>query len=389
MSLVQRQAASTARMPVGELRGVTYYNVCYTGFPLQDLNTGDDDYAMDSTKAMTRNSKEGVKPMTKEEQETERNLNWKLVKAFTMGIFKMDVTCFSFPVGYNENRSFMERASDLFSFLVSGFLEQAYAYKSPEIRFSYVAIGVIASFHLYLRAKKPWNPVIGETFVGRWPNGVTMFAEQVSHHPPITCLQIRSPTNHWKIDAHLCFNIDQGMLKVDIHQKGLTKLQFADGCTYEWEFPTIRAVGILKGDRIVRVRGSLKMKDLTHNLEVQVKVSPKPSKQRGIVQPRATTIWGGVRARGAEKEAFITKITGDYAEMIYLDGQPVWKLETDFARRPSVKIDEDELLPSDCRFRIDRSMLIQGDVVTAEEAKVLLENMQRQDSKLRLRGELI
>jgi hypothetical protein len=314
----------------------------------------------------------------------EHGLNWQLVKQFTMGIFKMDVTCFSFPVGYNENRTFMERASDLFSFLVCDFLELAYSCDSNQIRLSYVAIGIIASFHLYLQAKKPWNPVIGETYVGRWPNDSTIFAEQVSHHPPITCLQISSQTNHWNIDANLCFDIDQGLSKVNILQKGLTRLRFADGCTYEWEFPTITAVGILSGDRIVRVRGPLKMKDITNDLEVHVKISPKPSKQRGIVHPRASTIWGGVRRHGSTKDAFMSRITGDYAGIVNLDGQPIWKLEHDFAQRPIVKIDEEELLPSDCRFRIDRSMLIQGDISMAEEGKLLLENLQRRDAKLRV-----
>jgi hypothetical protein len=49
------------------------------------------------------------------------------------------------------------------------------------------------------------------------------------------------------------------------------------------------------------------------------------------------------------------------------------------------QIDENELLPSDCRFRIDRSMLIQGDVSGAEEGKILIENLQRRDVKLRVK----
>jgi hypothetical protein len=128
------------------------------------------------------------------------------------------------------------------------------------------------------------------------------------------------------------------------------------------------------------------MKDLTNDLEMHVEIAPKPSRQRGIAFSRATTIWGGVRRRGAETDAFVTKITGGYAGVICLDGRPIWTIERDFAQRPSVKIDDDELLPSDCRFRIDRSMLIQGNISGAEEGKALLENLQRRDAKVRVKG---
>jgi hypothetical protein len=277
----------------------------------------------------------------------------------------------------------MERGGDLFSFLVCGFLDRAYASDSPEICLSYITIGVIASFHLYLQAKKPWNPTLGETYVGQWPNGTTMFAEQVSHHPPVSAVQITSPLNHWRIDAHMCFDIDSGLLKTDIKQKGWTRLSFDDGSTYEWEFPTIRVVGILKGERVVRVKGPFRMKDITHNLEVHIKISPKASKVRHIKNPRATTIWGGVRRHGAEKDAFLTRITGDYADAVFIDGEPVWRLESDFAQRPCAKVEECELLPSDCRFRIDRAMLIQGDITAAGDGKELMESLQRRDRQLR------
>jgi hypothetical protein len=370
---------------VGEFQGMAFYNTGYTGFPLQELNSQDTDYALDRTKVITRVEKEGVKPMTQEEQEAERSITWQLIKKFTMAILKVDLTHFSFPVGYSENRTFMERASDLFAFLVSDFLERAYFCNSPEVRLSYVAIGIIASFHLGLQSKKPWNPVLGETYIARWPNGSTMYAEQISHHPPVTSIQIYSQTNHWTIDATLNFEIDLGVSKTIIRQKGLTKLRFADGCIYEWEFPSITVLGIIKGDRIVRVRGPFDMKDVTNNLEVHVEIAPKPSKQRGIISSRASTIWGGVRRRGVGIDDFMTKITGDYVGVLCLDGLPIWEIEHDFAQRPNMKIDESELLSSDCRFRIDRSMLIQGNVSGAEEGKLLIENLQRRDAKLRVK----
>ena len=40
--------------------------------------------------------------------------------------------------------------------------------------------------------KKPLNPLLGETFHGSWPDGTTLIAEQVSHHPPISAYHIQA-----------------------------------------------------------------------------------------------------------------------------------------------------------------------------------------------------
>jgi hypothetical protein len=321
--------------------------------------------------------------MTKAEQDEERALNWQLIKRLTMAIFSMDVTRFSFPVGYSEPRSFIERSADLFSFLVSEFLERASGCRSPEDRLATVAAGIAASFHLYLQSKKPWNPTIGETYIGYWENGCALFGEQISHHPPISAVQVCSPTNAWRISATFCFGIDQGLLKIDVLQRGTTRLEFRDGTIIEWEFPTIRAIGLLKGDRIVRIHGPFQMRDLTHQLSLRLKVSPKASKHKGIASPRATTIWGGVQAAGAQKYEFCRTISGDYAKEIFIDGRSVWRLDRCFSRRPIGDIPPADLLPSDSRYRIDRAMLLQGDLDAAEHAKVLLETLQRKDVKLR------
>jgi hypothetical protein len=221
-SMIGQCAAPTRRPVFAEFRNVPFAHACYTGFPLQELNAPDPDYGNDRTKAVTCNTEDGIKPITQAEQEFERKLNWQVIKRVTMAIFKADVSRFSFPVGYSEWRTFMERACDLFAFPVSGFLEHASEFRDPAERLSWTTIGIIASFHLYCQSKKPWNPVIGETFIGRWANGVTISGEQVSHHPPITAMQLRTPTNHWKIDAQFSFGIDQGIFKIDLLQKGLS-----------------------------------------------------------------------------------------------------------------------------------------------------------------------
>ena len=95
MDLTQVKEAPHTNEPVGELEGRQYYNASYTEFPKHELKLTDSNYTRERTVAINCNSKDGVKPMSKEEQAFERQLNWELVKRFTMAIFKMDVTRFS------------------------------------------------------------------------------------------------------------------------------------------------------------------------------------------------------------------------------------------------------------------------------------------------------
>jgi len=55
--------------------------------------------------------------------------------------------------------------------------------------------------------KKPLNPVLGETFLGHWPdiNGrgrQTLVVEQVSHHPPITAYYLENASKGISLQGH-------------------------------------------------------------------------------------------------------------------------------------------------------------------------------------------
>lgn len=386
MSLISRAAAPHNSKEIGRIDKYEFYNSSYSNFPKQELSPPDDDYSRERDNAINNNSKDGVKPMTKEEQEYERQLNWKLIKKFTMAIFKMDVTRFSFPVGYNEPRTFLERSADLFGFLTQIFLKKAIDETDPKRRLALVAVGICAGYHLYLQQKKPWNPVLGETYVGRWENDVTIYGEQVSHHPPVSRIQIFDPNNEYKINAGFNFLIDSGVKQVDIIQKGLTELEFKDGTVYQWEFPTIAVTGLLAGDRIVKVKNRLEIKDVKNNLLATVDVNPKENKAKNIIKPKQTTIYGGVGELTDDKKKrheYSLIIHGDYCDSISIDDAIVWNIATNTIKRPLKEIPPEELLLSDCRYRIDRAYLIKGDMDKADEAKTIIEECQRHDYKIR------
>ena len=229
--IVNRKSAPCRRKNYPVIDRVALNTISYIGFR-HEIIYPDDDYAQERDLAINQSSKDGVKPMTKEEQEIERKASYSLVKKFTMNIFKMDFTCFSFPCIFSEPRSFLERTSDMFTFLANKYIERAQKETNPEDKLLQLAIGIIAGFHLYMKSKKPWNPVLGETYVCRWPNGTTFYGEQTSHHPPTSDFQIFGPNNSWTCTAHTNFTIDSGIFQVDVLQSGLFKLEFTDGNTY-------------------------------------------------------------------------------------------------------------------------------------------------------------
>lgn len=43
---------------------------------------------------------------------------------------------------------------------------------------------------IFTFAGKPFNPILGETYQAEYSGGVRVYAEQISHHPPISSWQM-------------------------------------------------------------------------------------------------------------------------------------------------------------------------------------------------------
>lgn len=388
MSLVKRGEPPIAANvePLNTFDSKKIYNTCYTGIANHKIAYDNTDYAGERDKALNHWCEDGVKPMTPEDQAFEREVNWKMVKKFTKKIFSLDLQHFSFPVAYSEPRSLLERMTDLFSFLAMKYADLAAAATTPEDRFKYIAAGIIASFHLYNQAKKPWNPVIGETYVAHWPNGTVVYGEQVCHHPPVSRFEIFGKDNAWKCIAQCNFTIDNGMIQITIHQKGLFYIEFPDGDKCEWEFPDAHVRGLLHGDRIVRVAGKVKIQNVAKNLELCIHLAPKKDKKLGINDFAYTHIYGGIRPLDTKKKDQYTHIVkGDYCRKVFFDDEVIYDIEKDIVQRPIQDIDEEEILPSDSRFRIDRAYLIDKQPLeVADKVKESIEIAQRREEKLRI-----
>ncbi|KAM3720522.1 Oxysterol-binding protein-related protein [Dirofilaria immitis] len=137
----------------------------------------------------------------------------------------MDLTKVTLPTFILERRSLLEMYADFFAHPDS--FVGCTDYSSPEERFISVVRYYIGAFYAARKsgvAKKPYNPILGETFRCRWKipgikrtkqftnrgpfpgsdkNDLTFVAEQVSHHPPVSAFYAEHPGKRVTFTGHI------------------------------------------------------------------------------------------------------------------------------------------------------------------------------------------
>lgn len=108
------------------------------------------------------------------------------------------------PVFILEPRSTLERISDFLSHPKT--ILSINDHSNPCDRFIAVLRLYLSSWHVKpSTVKKPFNPILGETFRGTWsyPDGTSggYYAEQVSHHPPESAYCFLVPEHGIRIDG--------------------------------------------------------------------------------------------------------------------------------------------------------------------------------------------
>jgi len=123
-------------------------------------------------------------------EEENKSLIWFLLKQVRPG---MDLAKVVLPTFILEPRSFLDKLSDYYYH--ADIIPKAVQEDDPYTRMKEVVRWYLSGFYKKPKGlKKPYNPILGETFRCYWkhPNGSRTFyiAEQVSHHPPISTLYV-------------------------------------------------------------------------------------------------------------------------------------------------------------------------------------------------------
>lgn len=283
----------------------------------------------------------------------------------------------SLPVRIFEPRSSIERMTDMWSFGPI-YLNRAASTQDPVERMKNVMAFGLSGLYMLCKQMKPFNPILGETYQGYWPDGSEINCEHTSHHPPITHFHV--------VDANKRFTFSgyyelKGKLKgnsVIAHQYGPNNIKFKDGSIVTFILPPFKLNGLLFGARIMEFQDNIVFTDKKNDLQAKLTFYENTSMFSKNLHP--TDHFEGAITKISDPSHEYSKFEGLWTSYIEFDGKRYWDLK---AVDPIDHIDTTEPLESDCRYREDLIFLAKKDMAKAQEHKIRLEKIQRADRKLR------
>ncbi|KAG1669308.1 hypothetical protein FOA52_014869 [Chlamydomonas sp. UWO 241] len=335
-------------------------------------------------------------PEEKAEMCAQRAQLWTWLKGVGSNMFRegINLTKISLPVCLFEARSFLERMSTNWDYI--NYLVQAADAKDPVVRMKYVVAFAVAGLSRQVSFHKPFNPILGETFQATYPNGVEVYCEQISHHPPVSSWQVVDPKGRFMFygNGNWVAGIKGNAVKG--RQSGINCVTFADGSKISYELPGIVVKGVLWGHRCIKYVGEMKFVDDTSGVSCDVVIDPQPNQSWVGSFFRSKKAAGYipdlVKGTITKKGAAVDSCSGNWMTHVEwdkgMDGKSstparLWERKTTLF---TASIPVAAPLPSDCRHREDVATLRAGDQPASQEWKYKLEHLQRDDRKLRKDG---
>ena len=218
----------------------------------------------------------GVWCNNKMELKSQEGVVLQLIKDAGNQLFKgRGIVGIPLPVRVFEPRSMIDRLTDWWS---TGpiFLPVAARCSSDAVeRLKYVMCFAVSGLYGSLHQRKPFNPILGETYQGIWPDGSSVLLEHTSHHPPISNFLIISKEfklwGHWEFTAKVT-DLGNGALGT---QKGSVNVQFLDGTIIKYIQPSVKLYGILFGKRMLHWIGGMTFTDERNEIVGEIKLGPK------------------------------------------------------------------------------------------------------------------
>lgn len=276
------------------------------------------------------------------------------------------------------------------------YLEKAGESTDPIQRVKYSSIYALAKLHLTVAQQKPFNPILGETFQCSLLD-TQMYLEQTSHHPPRSNFYCIG--KHFKIYGFEEPEANCSANSLRICTKGKLTIEYSDGTLHKVIYPSMTLNGLLFGDRSLDFSGKLCVIDEKNNLFAQIDINPDergmigkwfktkthfPDFIRGVITNIDTNgVYDPKSMSYTLKDMnknFQAKIEGEFSGQILIDDQIYFDYEE--SQFPQI-MRLSNTLPSDSFYREDMYFLIKGNEDLAGKYKVVMEERQRRDRKLR------
>ncbi|KAI4123176.1 MAG: hypothetical protein LQ347_006256, partial [Umbilicaria vellea] len=309
-----------------------------------------------------------------------------------------DFSTISMPVSANEPTSLLQRAAEQMEY--SSLLDRAITADAPSgerlLHVAAFAISSLSTSRARERAiRKPFNPMLGETFeLVREDKGYRFLSEKVSHRPVrLAChadslhwALTQSPTPTQKFWGKSAELITEGKVRLVLHPTG---------DRFSWTQATCFLRNIIAGEKYVEPVGTMTITNETTGHHALVTF-----KSGGLFSGRSEDV--SVQALSPNGDPLPTALIGKWTSSLTLthDGvpasEPLWSVAdlvpnavktygfTAFAATLNqiTPIEADKLPPTDSRLRPDQRAVEVGDLDSAESLKTRLEEAQRQRRKV-------
>ncbi|GAA6000749.1 oxysterol-binding protein related protein OSH3 [Rhodotorula paludigena] len=313
-----------------------------------------------------------------------------------------DLSTISFPININEPLSALQRLAEELEY--SELLDRAAATRDPIERLTLVAVWAVSgtSGNKYRSSRKPFNPLLGETYECIRPEkGFQFISEKVSHHPPVLAFHGDAPQRGWQVFGHIAPSQKFWGRSMEVFVHGEYSVRFLDsGETYTIRKPSSFVRNLVAGTKYLEVVGDLV-------------VTSSSSSAQALVSFKEGSTWGGASARNKIEGKVVDERGETRVELVGKWDEAVDKKEgkNNFTRlwqigefppnseryygfsRFAVTLNETTPLeaglvaPTDSRLRPDQLAFEHGDVDEAERLKALVEEKQRAKRKEGKAGE--
>eukprot|EP01094_Clydonella_sp_ATCC50884_P001341 TRINITY_DN11002_c0_g2_i4.p1 TRINITY_DN11002_c0_g2~~TRINITY_DN11002_c0_g2_i4.p1 ORF type:complete len:354 (+),score=95.46 TRINITY_DN11002_c0_g2_i4:30-1091(+) len=299
----------------------------------------------------------------------QRAVVWDLVKQLGQSITNGGtITKISIPVKVAEPRSYLERITDGWCY-APHFLTKAANCDDALERMKLVITFAIAGLHNTATIpKKPFNPILGETWEAEMSDGTKLYLEQASHHPPVSNWSMVGPDDAYHFYGSGEWSASFRGNSVKGQQLGDHFVEFNDGTIISYTLGEVWARGIMYGDRVCEYLGTMEFKDEKNNLFGSFKFSPEVSSWFGWSKKKLPSDYfvGGIyEGQAVDESKKLCALEGSWLACVEFDGIEYWNFEQELEKYEAKKVAEP--LPSDCRYREDIIYLNAEDMESAEE----------------------
>ncbi|KZO99755.1 hypothetical protein CALVIDRAFT_544397 [Calocera viscosa TUFC12733] len=302
-----------------------------------------------------------------------------------------DLSTVSFPVTFNEPLSLLQKLAEELEY--ADLLTKAVAASDPVEQMCYVAAFAVSSYASshYRAARKPFNPMLGETFEDIRPFS-RFIAEKVTHHPPV--MASYGEGEGWTYWATSGGKNKFWGRSLEIIPTGTTHLKIGEN-HYQWQKPSSFMRNLVAGQKYVEHVGQMTISEVSSSLAcvLDFKDSGFWGSSRNAVSGVVRSEDGTVHAslEGAWHESFSRQLdAGDTLNVLWRASAMPPQAEqyygfTTFAMQLNEILPSQRafLPPTDSRLRPDQRALEEGRVDEAEAEKLRLEQAQRRRRKER------